>query len=52
MTADIITILAVVAGILWLGLMVVSALRNRGGEEVAPNLQPGIDDQHLETRRL
>jgi len=52
MTADIITVLAVVAGILWLGLMVVSALRNRGGEEVAPNLQPGIDDQQLETRRL
>lgn len=52
MTADVITVLAVVAGILWLGLMVVSALRNRGGEEVAPNLQPGIDDQQLETRRL
>jgi len=52
MTADIITVLAVVAGILWLGLMVVSALRNRGGEEVSPNLKPGIDDQQLETRRL
>jgi mono/diheme cytochrome c family protein len=52
MTADIITVLAVVAGILWLGLMVVSALRNRGGEEVAPNLRPGIDDQQLETKRL
>ena len=52
MTADIIIVLAVVAGILWLGLMVVSALRNRGGEEVAPNLKPGIDDQQLETRRL
>lgn len=53
MTADIITVLAVVAGILWLGIMLVSALRNRGGaEEVAPNLKPGIDDQQLETRRL
>lgn len=52
MTANIITVLAVVAGIAWLGLMVVSALRNRGGEEVASNLQPGIDDQQLETRRL
>lgn len=52
MTANIITVLAVVAGILWLGIMVVSALRNRGGEEVSPNLQPGIDDQQLETRRL
>jgi mono/diheme cytochrome c family protein len=51
-TADIITVLAVIAGVVWLGLMVVSALRNRGGEEIAHNLRPGIDDQHLETRRL
>jgi mono/diheme cytochrome c family protein len=52
-TADVITVLAVVAGIIWLGLMLVSALRNRGGEEeVAPNLKPGIDDQQLETKRL
>jgi mono/diheme cytochrome c family protein len=52
-TANVITVLAVVAGILWLGLMLVSALRNRGGsEEVAPNLKPGIDDQRLETKRL
>jgi len=52
-TADVITVLAVVAGIIWLGLMLVSTLRNRGGaEEVAPNLKPGMDDQHLETRRL
>jgi mono/diheme cytochrome c family protein len=52
-TADVITVLAIVAGIIWLGLMLVSALRNRGGaEEVAPNLKPGIDDQRLETRRL
>lgn len=53
MTADVIIVLAVVAGIIWLGLMLVSALRNRGGaEEVAPNLKPGIDDQQLETKRL
>ncbi|HEX6221771.1 MAG TPA: c-type cytochrome [Acidimicrobiia bacterium] len=53
MTADVITVLAVVAGIIWLGLMLVSALRNRGGgEEVAPNLKSGIDDQQLETKRL
>jgi len=53
MTADVITVLAVVAGIIWLGLMLVAALRNRGGaEEVSPNLKPGIDDQELETRRL
>ncbi len=53
MTADIIIVFAVIAGIVWLGLMLVSALRNRGGvEEVGANLQPGIDDQQLETRRL
>jgi mono/diheme cytochrome c family protein len=53
MTGDVIIVLAVVAGIIWLGVILVSALRNRGGaEEVAPNLKPGIDDQRLETRRL
>jgi mono/diheme cytochrome c family protein len=51
-TAEVITVLALVAGIVWLGLMVVSALRNRGGEEIPSNLQAGIDDQQLETRRL
>ena len=53
MTADVITVLAVVAGITWLGVLLVAALRNRGGaEEVPPNLRPGIDDQRLETKRL
>lgn len=52
MTANIITVLALVAGIAWLGVLVVAAFRNRGGEEVAPNLQPGFDDQRLETKRL
>ncbi len=52
MTGDIITVLAVVAGITWLGILLVAAIRNRGGEEVSPNLRPGMDDQHLETRRL
>lgn len=52
MASSVITVLAVVAGIAWLGVMVMAALRNRGGEEVAPNLQPGINDQELETRRL
>jgi mono/diheme cytochrome c family protein len=51
-TANIITVLALVAGIAWLGVLFVSAIRNRGGEEVAPNLRPGINDQELETRRL
>lgn len=53
MTADVIIVLAVIAGVTWLAVMLVSALRNRGGvEEVPPNLKPGIDDQELETRRL
>ncbi len=52
MTAEVVTVLALVAGMAWLGIMVVSAFRNRGGEEVAPNLRPGIDDQQLETKRL
>lgn len=53
MTADVIIVFAVIAGIVWLGLVLVSALRNRGGvEEIGPNLQPGMDDQQLETRRL
>jgi mono/diheme cytochrome c family protein len=33
-------------------MLFVSAIRNRGGEEVAPNLRPGIDDETVETRRL
>lgn len=52
MTANIITVIAVVAGIAWLGVLFVSAIRGRGGEEVAPNLRPGIDDEEIETRRL
>lgn len=49
---ELVTVLAVVAGIAWLGVLLVAALRNRGAEEIPPNLQPGIDDQQLETRRL
>ncbi|HSJ84148.1 MAG TPA: c-type cytochrome [Acidimicrobiia bacterium] len=52
MTANIITVIAVVAGIAWLGVLFISAIRGRGGEEVAPNLRPGIDDEKIETRRL
>ena len=52
MTANIITVIALVGGIAWLGMLFVSAIRNRGGEEVAPNLRPGIDDEKIETRRL
>ena len=52
MTANIITVIALVAGIAWLGMLFISAIRNRGSEEVAPNLRPGIDDEKIETRRL
>jgi mono/diheme cytochrome c family protein len=49
---QLITVLAVLAGITWLGILLVAALRNRGTEEVPPNLQPGFDDAYLETKRL
>lgn len=52
MTTNIITVIAVVAGMAWLGILFISAIRGRGGEEVAPNLRPGIDDEVIETRRL
>ncbi|MET0566569.1 MAG: c-type cytochrome [Acidimicrobiia bacterium] len=52
MTANLITVIALVAGIAWLGMLFVSAIRNRGGEEVAPQPRPGIDAETVETRRL
>ncbi len=52
MTANIITVIAVVAGMTWLGILFISAIRNRGGEEIGPNLRPGINDEEIETRRL
>jgi len=52
MTTNLITVFALVVGIVWLGVLFASAIRNRGGEEVAPNLKPGITDQEMETRRL
>jgi mono/diheme cytochrome c family protein len=52
MTANLITVFALVVGIVWLGVLFASAIRNRGGEEVAPNLKPGITDEEMETKRL
>jgi len=52
MTANLITVFALVVGIVWLGVLFASAIRNRGREEVAPNLKPGITDQEMETKRL
>ncbi|HUF95549.1 MAG TPA: c-type cytochrome [Acidimicrobiia bacterium] len=52
MTASVITVVAVVAGMAWLAVLGVSAVRNRGSEEVAPNLAPGLTDAEVETSRL
>ncbi len=52
MTANLITVIAVVAGIAWLGTLFVSAIRSRRGEEIASNLRPGITDEEMETKRL
>ncbi|MEX1037674.1 MAG: c-type cytochrome [Acidimicrobiia bacterium] len=52
MTANIITVVAVVAGIAWLALLGVSAVRNRGSEEISPNLAPGLTNAEIETTRL
>ncbi len=52
MTANLITVIAVVAAIAWLGTLFVSAIRNRRGEEIASNLRPGITDEEMETKRL
>ena len=52
MTASIVTVIAVVAGIVWLAIMGVSAVRNRGKEEIAPNLAPGLTNAEIETKRL
>lgn len=52
MTASFITLIAVVAGIAWLALLGVSAVRNRGSEEIPHNLAPGLTNAEIETSRL
>lgn len=52
MTAGVITVIAVVAGIVWLAIMGVSAVRNRGSEEISPNLAPGLTNAEIETTRI
>ncbi len=52
MTANFITVVAVVAGIAWLALLGVSAVRNRGSEEIPNNLAPGLTNAEIETKRL
>lgn len=52
MSSSLVITLAVIGGIAWLAFLGVSVLRNRGKEEIAPNLAPGRTDDELETRRL
>ncbi|MEX0797189.1 MAG: c-type cytochrome [Acidimicrobiia bacterium] len=52
MTANFITVVAVVVGIAWLALLGVSAVRNRGSEEIPNNLAPGLTNAEIETKRL
>lgn len=52
MSSSLVITLAVIGGVAWLAFLGVSALRNRGKEEIAPNQAPGRSDEELETRRL
>lgn len=52
MSSSIVITLAAIGGIIWLGFILVAALRRRGPEEVPSNLAPGTTDDRLETRRL
>lgn len=52
MTSTLVITLVIVAAIGWLAFLGVSALRNRGAEEIPANLAPGESDDTLETRRL
>jgi mono/diheme cytochrome c family protein len=52
MSSSLVITLAVIGGIAWLAFLLVSALRSRGKEEIAPNLAQGRTDEELETRRL
>ena len=52
MSSTIVIVLAAIGGIIWLGSILVAALRRRGPEEIPSNLAPGTTDDRLETRRL
>ena len=52
MTSNLVTVIALVAGIVWLAVVFVSAVRNRGSEEIPANLKPSITDAEMETRRV
>ena len=52
MTSNLVTVIALVAGIVWLAVVFVSAVRNRGSEEIPANLKPSMTDAEMETRRV
>lgn len=52
MSSTIVIVLAAIGGIVWLGFILVAALRRRGPEEIPSNLAPGTTDDRMETRRL
>lgn len=52
MSSGVIITIVVIAAIVWLAVLGVSALRSRGSEEIPSNLAPGESDEILETKRL
>ncbi|GIU91535.1 MAG: hypothetical protein KatS3mg011_0441 [Acidimicrobiia bacterium] len=52
MSSSLVLTLVLIAAVVWLAYLGVSALRSRGPEDVPPNLKPGDTDEELETRRL
>ncbi|MFP3915394.1 MAG: hypothetical protein ACLFWM_11005, partial [Actinomycetota bacterium] len=52
MSSSLVITLAAIAGIAWLGFILVNAIRRRGPEEIPANLSPGTTDDEMETRRL
>lgn len=52
MSSSVVITVVVIAAIIWLAVLAVSALRSRGREEIPVNLAPGEPDESLETSRL
>jgi mono/diheme cytochrome c family protein len=52
MSSGVVITVVVIAAFIWLVVLIVSALRSRGNEEVPSNLAPGEPDEVMETKRL
>jgi mono/diheme cytochrome c family protein len=52
MTSTVVVAVVAIAAFVWVAVLVVSALRSRGQEEIPSNLAPGEPDEVMETRRL